>query len=134
MATWDDVCRIALSLPDTSEQLSHGHASWRVRDKAFVWERPLRPADVRALGDAAPTGPILGARVEHLIAKEALLADNPEAFFTTPHFDGYAAVLVRLEKIAPAELEEVIVEAWLARAPKRLAREYASTRWPDTQR
>jgi hypothetical protein len=95
-----------------------------VRDKLFVWERPLRTADVRALGEAAPTGPILGARVEHLGAKEALLAEDPELFFTTPHFDGYAAVLVRLEPITVADLEEVIVEAWLARAPKRVAREY----------
>jgi hypothetical protein len=131
VATWDDVRRLALSLPETSEQVSHGHASWRVRDKGFVWERPLRPADVRALGEGAPTGPILGARVEHLIAKEALLADDPEVFFTTPHFDGYSAVLVRLEKIACADLEELIVEAWLARAPKRLAGEYVKTRWPD---
>lgn len=131
MATWEDVRRIALSLPETSEQLSHGHASWRVKDKGFVWERPLRPADVRALGRTAPAGPILGARVEHLGAKQALLADDPGVFFTTPHFDGYPAVLVRLEKIAPDELEELIVEAWLARAPKRLAREYAQARWPD---
>ena len=83
-----------------------------------------RPADRRALGDAAPDGPILGARVEHLIAKEALLADDPEVFFTTPHFDGYPAVLVRLERIDLDDLEEVIVEAWLSRAPKRLARAY----------
>jgi hypothetical protein len=62
--------------------------------------------------------------VEHLIAKEALLADDPEVFFTTPHFDGYPAVLVRLDKIPVGDLEEVIVEAWLARAPKRLARQY----------
>jgi hypothetical protein len=111
-------------LPETSEQTSHGHASWRVRDKGFVWERPLRPADIRALGDAAPSGPILGARVEHLVAKEALLADDPEVFFTTPHFDGYPAVLVRLDQISVGDLEEVVVEAWLARAPKRLARDW----------
>ncbi len=131
MATWDDVRRIALSLPETREQRSHGHASWRVRDKGFVWERPLRPADLRALGDHAPAGPILGARVEHLGVKEALLGDDPNVFFTTPHFDGYPAILVRLEKIALDELEELIVEAWLARAPKRLAQEYAEARWPD---
>jgi hypothetical protein len=125
MAGWDDVRRIALALPETSERLSHDRPSWRVRDKMFVWERPLRPADVRALGDDAPTGPILGARVEHLVAKEALLADDPEVFFTTPHFDGFPAVLVRLDRIALEDLEEVIVEAWLARAPKRVAREYA---------
>ncbi len=124
MADWDDVRRIALGLPDTSEGISREHASWRVRDKGFVWERPLRAADIRALGDDAPQGPILGARVEHLVAKEALLADDPEVFFTTPHFDGYPAVLVRLDKITGEALEEVIVEAWLSRAPKRLAREY----------
>jgi hypothetical protein len=120
----DDVRRIALALPETSEHVSRGLASWRVRDKGFVWERPLRPADLRALGNAAPPGPILGARVEHLIAKEALLADDPDVFFTTPHFDGYPAVLVRLEEITVEDLEEVIVEAWLARAPKRLAQQY----------
>ena len=124
MASWDDVRRIALDLPETSERLSRGLASWQVRDKGFVWERPLRPADLRALGDDAPTGPILGARVEHLVAKEALLADDPEVFFTTPHFDGYPAILVRLERISVEDLKEVIVEAWLARAPKRLAQEY----------
>jgi hypothetical protein len=124
VADWDDVRRIALALPETSEQTSRGLASWRVKDKAFVWERPLRRADLRALGDDAPTGPILGARVEHLVAKEALLADDPEVFFTTPHFDGYPAVLVRLDKIGLEDLQEVIVEAWLARAPKRLAQGY----------
>jgi hypothetical protein len=124
MASWDDVRRIALDLPETSERLSRGLASWQVRDKGFVWERPLRPADLRALGDDAPTGPILGARVEHLVAKEALLADDPEVFFTTPHFDGYPAILVRLESISVEDLKEVIVEAWLARAPKRLAQAY----------
>ena len=127
MADWDDVRRIALALPESSEQSSHGHASWRVREKGFVWERPLRPAEVRALGEAAPTGAILGARVEHLGAKEALLADDPGAFFTTPHFDGFPAVLVRLERISRDDLEELIVEAWLSRAPKRLARRYIDT-------
>lgn len=127
MASWDDVRRIALALPDTSEKPSHGNTSWRVSEKLFVWERPLRRSDLEALGDDAPTGPILGARVEHLIAKEALLADNPAVFFTTPHFDGYPAILVRLEEITANELEEVIVEAWLVRAPKRIARQYAET-------
>jgi hypothetical protein len=58
------------------------------------------------------------------VAKEALLADDPAVFFTTPHFDGYPAILVRLDRIAIADLEEVVVEAWLARAPKRLAKRY----------
>ena len=124
MATWEDVRRIALALPETDEGLSWGTASWRVRGKGFVWERPLRPSDLTALGDQAPTGPVLGARVEHLGAKEALLAEDPAVFFTTPHFDGYAAVLVRLDEISVAELEELIVDSWLARAPKRLAKQY----------
>ena len=63
MATWDDVSRIALGLPETSEDESRGTRAWRVRDKGFVWERPLRKSDLKALGDAAPDGPILGARV-----------------------------------------------------------------------
>jgi hypothetical protein len=124
VATWDDVRRIALELPETSEGVSRDLRHWRVKDKGFVWERPLRRADLEALGEAAPDGPILGARVEHLVAKEALLADDPSVFFTTPHFDGYPAVLVRLERIGLDDLREVIVEAWLARAPKRLAEAY----------
>jgi hypothetical protein len=127
VAGWDDVRRIALALPETSERPSHGNVSWRVRDKLFVWERPLRQADVRALGDAAPVGPVLGARVEHVGAKEALLADDPSIYFTTPHFDGYPAILIRLDEIDVDELAEVIVEAWLVQAPKRLAKEYAES-------
>ena len=125
MADWDDVRRIALALPETTEELTRGNASWRVRKKLFVWERPLRGTDLKALGDRAPTGQILGARVEHLVAKEALLADESGVFLTTPHFDGYPAVLVKLDEIELDLLEEVIVEAWLCRAPKRLAQEYA---------
>jgi hypothetical protein len=128
VATWDDVRRIALALPETSEGLSREHRHWRVKDKGFVWERPLRRADFEALGDDAPDGPILGARVEHLVAKEALLADDPSIYFTTPHFDGYPAVLVRLDAIGPEDLDELIVEAWLARAPKRLVKTYLDER------
>ncbi len=95
-----------------------------MRDKGFVWERPLRRSDLEALGDAAPDGPILGARVEHVVAKDALLADDPGVFFTTPHFDGYPAILVRLGRITREDLAEVVVEAWLARAPPRLAEAY----------
>jgi hypothetical protein len=124
VATWDDVRRIALELPETSEGISRDLRQWRVKDKGFVWERPLRRSDLEALGDDAPKGPILGARVEHLVAKEALLADDPSVFLTTPHFDGYPAILVRLDRIGLEDLREVIVEAWLARAPKRLAQAY----------
>jgi hypothetical protein len=124
VADWDDVRRIALALPETSERMSRELRQWVVKDKLFVWERPLRRSDLRALGADAPDGPILGARVEHLVAKEAVLADDPSVYFTTPHFDGYPAVLVQLERISVTELEELIAEAWLARAPKRLAKAY----------
>jgi hypothetical protein len=124
MASWDDVRRIALDLPETDEGTTHGNRSWRVKEKGFVWERPLRRGDLEALGEAAPDGPILGARVEHEMAKEALLANDPDVFFTTPHFDGYPAILIQLDKIGVEDLTEVIVEAWLAKAPKRLVKEY----------
>ena len=124
MASWEDVRRIALDLPETDEGTTHGNRSWRVKEKGFVWERPLRRGDLEALGDAAPDGPILGARVENEMAKEALVANDPDVFFTTPHFNGYPAILIRLDKISVEDLTEVIVEAWLAKAPKRLVKEY----------
>ncbi len=130
MASWDDVRRIALALPETGEHTSRGRAAWRVREKGFVWERPLRHAEVEAFGSDAPRGPILGAHVEHLGAKEALLADDPGVYFTTAHFKGYPAILVRLDQINDEELEELIVEAWLCRAPKRLARQYIEAHRP----
>jgi hypothetical protein len=134
VATWDDVRKIALALPETSERESRGNCQWRVKDKLFVWERPLRQSDLKALGDDAPEGPILGAWVEHLVAKEALLANDEGVFFTTPHFDGYPIVLVRLDGISAEDLDEVIVEAWLARAPKRLADEYLAAQGPESSR
>jgi len=114
------VRRFALSLPGTSEEKSqNGNLSWIVNKKFFMWERPLRRADLAALGRDAPTGPILGLRTADLEMKDVLLASDPGVFFTTPHFNGYPAVLVRLGKIAPRKLKDVILEAWLARASKR---------------
>ena len=124
MPTFDDVRRIALALPETDEHQSRGSAHWRVKERGFVWERPLRQTDLKALGDSAPDGLILGVRVEHLGAKEALLQSDPDVYFTTPHFDGYPAVLVQLEKISDDELTEIVVEAWLNRAPPKLAQHY----------
>ena len=128
MATWDDVRRLALALPGTSEAVSRGHATWVVQKKLFVWERPLLKTELKALGGTAPDGAILGARVEHVAAKEAMLADPSGVFFTTPHFDGYPAILVELDLITVADLEEVVVEAWLNRAPPTLVRTYLAAR------
>jgi hypothetical protein len=128
VADWDDVRRLVLALPETTEKPSHGNVSWRVKGKLFVWERPLRDHEIEELGDAAPDGPILGAQVEDLGAKQALLAGEPEVYFTTSHFDGYPSVLVRLDRIHLDDLEELIAEAWMVRAPKRLAREFLAER------
>jgi hypothetical protein len=108
----------------------HGQLSWRVKDKLFAWERPLRQSDLRdlaQLGVSPYGGEILGVRVEHEGAKEALVQSEPGIFFTIPHFKGYAAVLVKLEKIGVEELEELLVESWLLRAPKRLAASYIAS-------
>lgn len=133
MASWDDVRRIALGLPGTAGGTSYGNTAWKVKDKLFVWERPLRNSDLETLGDSAPDGEILGARVEHLVAKEAMIADEPEIYFTTPHFDGHPIVLARLDAISEPDLEELIVEAWLCRAPKKLAHEYAAEHGLDNR-
>ncbi len=128
MATWDQVRRYALALPGVAETTSHGTAAWVVNKKLFVWERPLRKSDLAALGDEAPAGAILGIRTADLEMKEALLRSNPRALFTTPHFDGYAAVLVQLDEISAGDLKRLIAEAWLARAPERAARDYLAKR------
>jgi hypothetical protein len=127
MATWADVRKIVATLPETAEAASKsGTLTWSVRGKTFAWERPLRKSDLAALGDAAPTGPILGLRSADLEMKDAILASDP-GFFTTPHFDGYAAVLVDLRKISRAALRRALVEAWYTRAPERLAASYRAS-------
>jgi hypothetical protein len=124
VATWIDVARIVDRLPLSAEQAPH---DWRVGKKLMAWERPLRPADRAALaaeGLEPPDGDILGVRVADEGVKFALVADEPEVYFTTPHFDGYPAVMVKLAEIDAADLEELITEAWLTQAPKKLVQEY----------
>jgi hypothetical protein len=124
MATWDDVASIVGELQLTDERSPH---EWRVGKKLIVWERPLRKSDREALvarGIEPPEGDILGARVADEGVKFALVADEPDVYFTTPHFDGYPAVLVRLAEIDELGLRELIVEAWLTQAPKRLVQEF----------
>lgn len=123
MASWEDVRRIALGLPETTEN-GDEHPSWRVRKKQLAWSRPLRKADLAHLGDDAPTGPVLGVRTADLDVKADLLATEGPVVFTTPHFNGYPAVLVDLEEADVGLIEELITEAWLAQAPKRVADAY----------
>jgi hypothetical protein len=123
MADLSDVGRISMALPGIESATGgNGLRQWKVSGKSIAWERPLRKSDYEALGDSAPEGPILGVWVPDLVAKEALIASEPNIYFTTPHFDGYAVVLISLEHIPMDELEEVIVESWLGRAPKRMTR------------
>ncbi|HLM06366.1 MAG TPA: MmcQ/YjbR family DNA-binding protein [Blastococcus sp.] len=125
MATWDDVARTCLALPQVTEVLSgQGTRQWKVRDKLFVWERPLRRADLEELGPDAPAGPVLAARVPDEGAKVALVTDEPDVYFTTAHFQGYPAVLCRLDRLDAAALTELATEAWAARAPRRLVAEH----------
>ncbi len=121
VATWEQVEDIAGALPEVEAPQGR---QWKVRAKAFAWERPLRNSDLAELGDSAPTGDILAAWVPDEGAKEALLADEHGLYFTTSHFRGYAIILVELAKIDEAELRELLVEAWLSRAPKRLAKQF----------
>lgn len=131
MATWDELSQLTLSLPEVTETTGRGLRQWRVGKKLIVWERPLRASDFEALGDDAPEGPIIGVRLPDLMAKEALLADGGDAYFATPHFDGYRAILVQLDLIPVAELEELVVEAWVDRAPKRLVRQWEAEQGDD---
>lgn len=120
MATWEEVGVIAGGLPEV--EVGRGR-TWKTRGKAFVFERPLRRSDVESLGAATPEGPPLAVWVPDLGVKEALLAGSPSCF-TTPHFDGYRVVLVRLDQIEVDELTELITESWLTRAPRRLAQRW----------
>lgn len=130
--TFDDVRRLVFSLPETSEKVSWGHLHWRVKEKGFVWERPLTKTDLAHLGDTAPTGELLGVYAGDQDGRDLLLAQADAGFFTIPHFKGYPAVLVPLGPLDEQRLAEIVEDAWLARAPKRLVREYLADHPPDS--
>jgi hypothetical protein len=131
VAGWHDVDRLALALPEVTASTSYGRPAWKVGDRTFVWERPLTGVELRQLGGDAPDGALLGAYVADEGVKQALIADDPGVFLTTPHFDGYAVVLARLEVIGLAELAEVVTDAWLLRAPARVRRAHPDVGRPD---
>lgn len=132
MATLEDVRRLALALPETSEGERWGKISWSVGKNAFVWERPLTKADLKRLGDEPPPeGPLVAVSVADLDTKDFLVTEEPDVFFTIAHFNGFAAVLVRLDRIGEDRLEEAVTDGWLARAPKRVAADFLAERSAD---
>jgi hypothetical protein len=134
MATWDDVERIALSLPLVHEKdAATSFEGWRVwkiagdKGKQVVWERPMRPSDLKVLGDSAPTKESIAVRAPSFEAKAQRIAEIA-ACFDIPHFEKYTGLLVILDEIAVDDLEELIEESWLMVAPKRAAKEWLASR------
>jgi len=134
MATMADLDELALALPEATKEVSaDGRPAYLVHGKLFCCQRGRRrdavdPATGERLDD------VLMFRVADLDVKELLLADERGVFFTTPHFDGYAAVLVRIPQLALVdrdELRDLVVEAWLTRAQKRVAKAWLAAHAPS---
>jgi hypothetical protein len=123
--TLADVDRFAHALPGVEDGTTWGRRAWKVGGKAFVHDRPLGKKDRAELGDACPQGEVLGVVVEHLVAKDSLIATQ-DACFGITHLDGHPRVLVDLDRATPELVEELVEEAWLAAAPPALAEAYVA--------
>ena len=116
MADWETVREVAGALPGAEESTTYGQPAFKVGGKLFAWISPDRHADGA-----------LAVRVD-LEEKPLAIAADPDRFFETAHYEGQPILLIRLEKVGQAELEERIEESWLLRAPKRLADAYLADR------
>lgn len=143
MADLKDVRAIAAELPGVTEAIDghRGGAVWRTTGGGFAWERGPSKTDLAklaALSREWPDGVVVGIRTDSLETKDALLAELPDVLFTIPHFDGYPAVLCRLDDVDPDDLRELVIEAWLTRAPKTIAKQWladnAPARGPSSRR
>ena len=115
MASLDDVREIALSLPETTEDIDGFR--FLVDGKQFAWPWMERVDPKRA---RVPNRDVMAVRVGNELEKEALIDMDPAVFFTEPHYDGYPAILVRLPAIDPKLLRVVLTDGWRCRAPRRL--------------
>jgi hypothetical protein len=133
MATMADLDELALALPLTEKEVSEdGRPSYSVKGKRYCLHRSRRP-DAVDPETGERLDDVLMFRVEDLDVKELQLADDRGLFFTTPHFNGYPAVLLRIRDLARIdrdELRDVVVEAWLTRAPKRVAKAWLAENEP----
>ena len=129
MANQQDVRRIALSLPGTTEGTDRFAFSVenKGKPKGFVWVW-LERKDPKKARTPCPT--VLAVRVRDQAEKAALLAGDPERFFTEPHYNGFPAVLVRLPKVTRTQLQKLIFDAWQCQAPRRLVEDFAAAAAP----
>ena len=127
VATMADLDEQALALPQATKDLSEdGRPAYRVHGKLFCCQRGRR-ADALDPETGERLDDVLMFRVADLGVKELMLGDERDVFFTTEHFDGYPAVLLRipsLERLDRDELHDLVAEAWLTRAQKRVARKW----------
>jgi hypothetical protein len=119
-----DVEDMVAALPQVTQGERDGRRTWSVGGKGFAWERAFSKADIRRYGvEPVPDGPILAVRVEDLHEKEAVLAMGQRGFFTIPHFDNYAAILIQLKVATKRPVRDALIDGWLSCAPAELAEE-----------
>jgi hypothetical protein len=125
-----DLDKLALAMPEATKEVEDGRPTYKVHDKMFCFHRRRRP-DAVDLETGERLGDVLVFRVADLGVKEMLVSDARGIYFTTPHWNGYSAVLMRIRDLSQLdrdELRDLVEEAWLTRAQRRLAKEWLARR------